>query len=168
MPPAKPTCCLLTHSGRGAVAVVGLVGEVNAVSGISDQLFDPIGSRSFQNLVNRSDQVIFYGQWKSTAEDLVVVKTEHGLEIHCHGGDAASAVIINDLKQTGCESVTRQQWRLLNGDQWQGETEAAICDAATVRTANLLLQVFQKPTRCAVRTFRKNSSPTNSRSDRYY
>lgn len=143
MLPAKPTCCLLTNTGRGAVAVVGLVGEASAITGINDQLFDPIGSRSFQDLVDQSDQVIFYGQWKSTAEDLVVVKTKDGLEVHCHGGDAASAAVIDDLKQTGCESVSKQQWRLLHGDQWRSETEAVICAATTVRTANLLLRVFQ-------------------------
>ena len=143
MLPAQPTCCLLTHSGRGAVAVVGLAGEADAITGINDQLFDPIGSRSFQTLVDQSDQVIFYGQWSSTAEDLVVVKTGYGLEIHCHGGDAASAAVIEDLTQTGCESVSKEQWRLLNGDQWRSETEMAICAAATVRTSNLLLQVLQ-------------------------
>jgi len=143
MLPAKPTCCLLTNSGRGAVAVVGLVGEVSAITGINDKLFEPIGSRSFQDLADLSDQVIFYGKWKSTAEDLVVVKTKYGLEVHCHGGDAASAVVINDLHQNGCQSVSKQQWRLLHSDQWRSETETAICAAATVRTANLLLQVLR-------------------------
>ena len=142
MLPAKPTCCLLTNSGRGAVAVVGLIGEAAAITGVSDRLFAPVGSRSFQHLVDQSEQVIFYGQWKSTAEDLVVVKTQHGLEVHCHGGDAASAAIISDLRQTGCESVSKQQWRLLHGGQWRCETEAAICEATTVRTANLLLRVL--------------------------
>ena len=139
----NPTCCLLTHSGRGAVAVVGLAGEATAVAGINNQLFDPVGSRSYQDIVDQSDQTIFYGQWKSTAEDLVVVKTDHGIEIHCHGGDAASAAIIDDLNQLGCESASINQWRLLHTDQWRSETEAAICDAATVRTANLLLQVLK-------------------------
>ena len=143
MSSVNPTCCLLTHSGRGAVAVVGLVGEATAVAGINNQLFDPIGSRSFQYLVDQSEKVIFYGQWKSTAEDLVVVKTDHGLEIHCHGGDAASAAVIEDLNRTGCETVSKDQWRRLSCDQWRCETETAICAAATVRTANLLLQVLQ-------------------------
>ena len=143
MLPANPTCCLLTNSGRGAIAVVGLVGEATAVAELNNKLFDPIGSRSFQDLVDRTNQVIFYGQWKSTAEDLVVVKTDYGFEIHCHGGDAASAAIIDDLNQTGCESMSQQQWRLMQSDRWRSETEAAICAAATVRTANLLLQVLQ-------------------------
>ena len=143
MLPGKPTCCLLTNSGRGAVAVVGLVGEAVAITRVSDRLFAPIGSRSFQYLVDQSDQIIFYGQWKSTAEDLVVVQTQHGLEVHCHGGDAASAAIISDLRRTGCESVSMQEWRLLHSDQWRCETEAAISEAATVRTANLLLHVLQ-------------------------
>ena len=143
MLPTKPTCCLLTHSGRGAVAVVGLVGEIDAVVAMNDQLFEPVGSHSFKALIDQTHQAIFYGRWKSTAEDLVVVKTEQGLEIHCHGGDAASAAIIDDLKHAGCELKSKQQWRLHNGNQWRAETEAAICTASTIRTANLLLQISQ-------------------------
>ena len=143
MLPAKPICCLLTNSGRGAVAVVGMTGLVEELTGINDQLFEPVGSRSFQDLVDRTDQVIFYGQWRSTTEDLVVVKTSSGFEIHCHGGDAASAAIISDLNQAGCESVAREQWRLLCCDSWRAHTETAICAASTTRTANLLLRVLQ-------------------------
>ena len=97
MPPPEPTCCLLTNSGRGAVAVVGIAGPIDRLTQVVDPLFKPVGSRGFQTLVQQTEQVIFYGQWKSTAEDLVVVKTKFGLEIHCHGGDAASAAIVDDL-----------------------------------------------------------------------
>ena len=146
MPTTKPLCCLLTNSGRGAVAVVGIAGEINQVAAINDQLFTPVGSRTFQTLFDQSDQVIFYGRWKSTAEDLVVVKTNSGLEVHCHGGDAASTAIIDDLTRNGCETVSHQTWRGLSSDRWRAETEAAICAATTSRTANLLLQTFQNQT----------------------
>ena len=108
MPPPEPTCCLLTNSGRGAVAVVGIAGPIDRLTQVVDPLFKPVGSRSFQTLVQQTEQVIFYGQWKSTAEDLVVVKTKFGVEIHCHGGDAASAAIVDDLVHSGCESVQQQ------------------------------------------------------------
>jgi len=146
MPPSEPTCCLLTNSGRGAVAVVGIAGPIDRLTQVVDPLFKPVGSRSFQTLVQQTEQVIFYGQWKSTAEDLVVVKTKFGLEIHCHGGDAASAAIVDDLVHSGCESVQQQAWRLLHCDRWQAETETAICAATTTRTAGLLLKALQNQT----------------------
>ena len=146
MPPSEPTCCLLTNSGRGAVAVVGIAGPIDRLTQVVDPLFKPVGSRSFQTLVQQTEQVIFYGQWKSTAEDLVVVKTKFGVEIHCHGGDAASAAIVDDLVHSGCESVQQQAWRLLHCDRWQAETETAICAATTTRTASLLLKALQNQT----------------------
>ena len=146
MPPSEPTCCLLTNSGRGAVAVVGVAGPIDRLTQVVDPLFKPVGSRSFQTLVQQTEQVIFYGQWKSTAEDLVVVKTKFGVEIHCHGGDAASAAIVDDLVHSGCESVQQQAWRLLHCDRWQAETETAICAATTTRTAGLLLKALQNQT----------------------
>ncbi len=146
MPSTEPTCCLLTNSGRGAVAVVGIAGPIDRLAQFIDPLFKPVGSRSFQILVQQTEQVIFYGQWKLTAEDLVVVKTKFGLEIHCHGGDAASAAIVDDLVHSGCESVQQQAWRLLHCDRWQAETETAICAATTTRTAGLLLKAFQNQT----------------------
>ena len=146
MPPPEPTCCLLTNSGRGAVAVVGIAGPIDRLTQVVDPLFKPVGSRSFQTLVQQTEQVIFYGQWKSTAEDLVVVKTKFGVEIHCHGGDAASAAIVDDLVHSGCESVQQQAWRLLHCDRWQAETETAICAATTTRTAGLLLKALQNQT----------------------
>ena len=146
MPPSEPTCCLLTNSGRGAVAVVGVAGPIDRLTQIVAPLFKPVGSRSFQTLVQQTEQVIFYGQWKSTAEDLVVVKTKFGVEIHCHGGDAASAAIVDDLVHSGCESVQQQAWRLLHCDRWQAETETAICAATTTRTAGLLLKGLQNQT----------------------
>ena len=146
MPPPEPTCCLLTNSGRGAVAVVGVAGPIDRLTQIVAPLFKPVGSRSFQTLVQQTEQVIFYGQWKLTAEDLVVVKTKFGVEIHCHGGDAASAAIVDDLVHSGCESVQQQAWRLLHCDRWQAETETAICAATTTRTASLLLKALQNQT----------------------
>ena len=146
MPPTEPICCLLTNSGRGAVAVVGIAGPIDQLAQINSELFEPVGSRDFQTLLQQTEQVIFYGQWKSTAEDLVVVRVKFGLEIHCHGGDAASAAIVDDLISSGCESVEQQAWRLLQCDRWKAETETAICAATTTRTAGLLLKVLQNQT----------------------
>lgn len=143
MPPTESTCCLLTNSGRGAVAVVAVAGPSMQLTQTLDPLFTPVGSRPLQTLTQQTNQAIFYGQWNSTAEDLVVVKTSFGFEIHCHGGDAASAAIIDDLIQRGYQSVSKHDWRLLHCDRWRAETETAICEATTARTANRLLQVLQ-------------------------
>lgn len=132
-----PACSLLTAAGRGAVAVVALLGDRVALATAIDQLFKPIGSRSFKNLIR---QEIVYGQWRSTREDLVVCTTPTGFEIQCHGGNAASAAIINDLKELGIDSMPPANWRQNTTSQWRLETENALCQAMTERTANLLLR----------------------------
>jgi tRNA modification GTPase len=139
-PPAEqrlPVCSLLTAAGRGAVAVVALSGDRDALVVAIDKLFKPIGSRAFKNLFR---QVIVYGQWRSTREDLVVCTTPAGFEIQCHGGNVASAAIMNDLQDLGFDALPPLDWRRHSSSQWRLETENALCQATTERTADLLLR----------------------------
>lgn len=89
---------LLTPPGRGALAVVGVWGR-GAVDLVA-RCFTPRGS---QSLADRPDGAIVFGRWGDPArgEELVVVRhAADWLEIHCHGGFAASDAVISSLKSS--------------------------------------------------------------------
>lgn len=87
-----------------------------------------------------------YAQWHGGAtelagESIVVTRSDvdpaldqlESWEIHCHGGSAAAARLLDDLRQTGVEIVPASDWRLTSG----GET-AASSRIVTEATAVLL------------------------------
>lgn len=137
---AQVSCCLLTAAGRGAVAVVATTGDRKQQIIAIDRLFKPIGSRSFKQI---PEQPIVYGQWLSTGEDLVVCTSPIGFEIQCHGGNAASAAIIGDLEKLGFRPTKPADLQRSTSSPWRVETEQAICQATTERTANFLLNVLK-------------------------
>jgi tRNA modification GTPase len=96
---------LLTPPGRGALAVVGVAGSA-ALLAVA-RLFHPRGGVP---LANRPDGAIAFGRWgdPERGEELVVVRrTPELLEVHCHGGFAASAAVIESLEAAG---AVRQPW----------------------------------------------------------
>lgn len=123
------TAAVWTPSGRGAVATIGLRGDITMFSDRLTKLFRAASGRS---LLEMSEQQIHFGRWGSDpAEDVVVCRTgPQSYEIHCHGGDAAVRRILTDLKSLGCEVV---DW------QSQCETESehanALSRATTLRAA---------------------------------
>lgn len=95
---------LLTPPGRGALAVVGVRGR--GAVGLVDGLFQPRGGTT---LAARADGTIAFGSWRSTGEDLVVVRHRSDrLEVHCHGGIAAPAAVIASLEACG---VRQESWQ---------------------------------------------------------
>ncbi len=90
---------LLTPPGRGALAVVGVTGP-GAVD-LAGKLFAPRGGRP---LAARTDGSVVFGRWADPerGEELVVVRhaADH-VEVHCHGGLAASAAVIESLESLG-------------------------------------------------------------------
>lgn len=96
---------LLTPPGHGALAVVGVVGE--AAAAVVDTLF---ASRGLP-LARRADRAITFGRWRPTGEELVVVRLAASrVEIHCHGGLAASAAVIEGLHAAGASHGSWQEW----------------------------------------------------------
>jgi tRNA modification GTPase len=97
---------LLTPVGRGALAVVGVAGP--AAEQLVARFFSPRGGP----LEGRADGAIVFGCWTGTAdgrgEDLVVVRRGvDDLEIHSHGGLAASEAVLMSLERLG---AVRQAW----------------------------------------------------------
>lgn len=96
---------LLTPPGRGALAVVGVAGP--QALGLVAERFIPRGGP----LDARPAGAIVFGRWRaddSPGEDLVVVlRRPDTIEVHCHGGLAASEAVITSLEQRG---AVRQPW----------------------------------------------------------
>jgi tRNA modification GTPase len=86
---------LLTPPGRGALAVVAARGP--GAVGLVERLFWPRGGPP---LTARPDGSIVFGRWgdPERGEELVVVRhAADQVEVHCHGGLAASAAVMASL-----------------------------------------------------------------------
>lgn len=100
------TVALLTPPGRAALAVVGVTGP-GAVS-LVDRLFLPRGGRP---VAERSNGAIAYGAWRSTGEDVVVVRhAVDRVEVHGHGGLAAPAAVLAGLEAAGAVRGRWEDW----------------------------------------------------------
>jgi tRNA modification GTPase len=120
---------LLTPVGRGALAVVGVAGR--GAQACIARLFSPRGP---QPLADRPDGAIVFGRWTSAvdgpAEELIVVRRgADALEIHCHGGLAASEAVMASLEQLG---VVRQAWPEWLGAGGMSEIEAEAREALAI------------------------------------
>jgi tRNA modification GTPase len=139
---------VLTPAGRGAVATVLVAGH-NAPA-IVGRHFRPASGRPLASLP--FGQIVF-GRWGAEpGEGLVVVGRgpEH-VEIHCHGGNAAVAAVLDTLTQAGCETTPWQAWAH-DGRRDRIEAEALEClaRAATERTAAILLDQYTGALRRAI------------------
>jgi tRNA modification GTPase len=125
---------VLTPTGRGAVAVIGVRGQHGA--SFVDQFFVAANGRSLdkQPLLKP-----LYGHWGH--EDLIVFRRdESSLEIQCHGGSQSVAAIVRDLAQAGCREIVWQDWIADNsGTSIRAEAQIALAEAASFRTAEVLL-----------------------------
>ncbi len=127
----------LTPVGRGAIASVRVVGP-RAVS-LVDELLQLPHKRSLEDVPN---DAICYGRWQSAAdgEEVVVCRREHcRVEIHCHGGAAAVAAIVESLCARGCREIDWQQHLLSTSDDpVAAAAEIDLTQAPTQRTAMIL------------------------------
>ena len=139
-PNARPVAvALLTPPGRGALAVVGLTGA--GCCDLADRRFRPRGGTP---LARRPAGAIAFGSWQSLAEaageDVVVVKrTDEQLEVHCHGGEAAAAAVIDSLVTAGGICVSWPAWlKAAGGGEIEREALAALAFAAGPQAARIL------------------------------
>lgn len=109
--PAGAEAALLTPPGRGALAVIGIRGADAAA--IVARLFLPRGRGAVAEWpLGR----IGPGAWRGAApggiapEEVVVVRTATGFEIHGHGGLAAPAAILDDLGRAGAAILDPDAW----------------------------------------------------------
>jgi tRNA modification GTPase len=137
MPSSSPSCSLLTPAGRGAIAVIAVFGEA------TDRLDSLFESATGKYLADAKDGAILYGRWRTTGEDVIVTKFADRWEVHSHGGQAAPAAILNSFVSAGFRLLGPEEAaRNLCDNDWQAELVLAMGQAATERTAELLLRQF--------------------------
>ena len=105
---SQTTFTLVTPLGRAAIATIVVRGP-NAIDAVA-KFFESASKRILAEVpVNK----ILFGKWQApltVAEDLVVCLRETDVvEIHCHGGTAASESISECLKSRGCVEASWQQ-----------------------------------------------------------
>jgi len=130
--------CVLTPAGRGAVAVVAAAGP--AAAKVVDACFRAANGRRLHE--QPADRIVF-GHWESGdhREEVIVVRGGDSLEIHCHGGVAASGRIIAALEAGGCSIEPWQEWiEAAATCPIAAEAEIALARATTRRAAAILLE----------------------------
>lgn len=127
---------LLTPQGRGALAVVGVAGA--GALEIVARLFHPRGTP----LANRPDGSIAFGRWADPerGEELVVVRrTPESLEVHCHGGIAASEAVAKSLEAAGAVPQPWPEWLAASGaSEIEVEAREALAQASGPKAARIL------------------------------
>jgi tRNA modification GTPase len=127
---------LLTPPGRGALAVVGVAGA--GALDVVAKLFHPRGAP----LPDRPDGGIVFGRWADPerGEELVVVRrTPESLEVHCHGGVAASEAVIRSLEAAGAVRQPWPEWLAASGvSEIEVEAREALAQASGPKAAQIL------------------------------
>jgi tRNA modification GTPase len=133
-------CCLLTPPGRGAVAVIEVKGSDRMIA------VEPLFLRANgKTLGEGAIDAIRFGNWAAAAgEEVVVVRRASSIEIHCHGGRAASRRVIESLESRGVVEVSVDQWiARLESNRRKQAARRALEQAATERVALVLLDQYQ-------------------------
>jgi tRNA modification GTPase len=134
------TCTVLTPPGRGAVAVVEVAGVDRET--LVDELFLAANGR---RLSEQPVDSVRFGRWAAEeGEEVVVVRRREVVEIHCHGGRAASAAIVASLVARGATELTTEE-RLAQHEpsSLRQAARRALEQAATERVALVLLDQWQ-------------------------
>jgi tRNA modification GTPase len=127
---------LLTPEGRGAVASLVVEGP-RAGEFIERHFTGPKAPLAKGR--------IYVGRWgKTSQEEIVACHIEpERIEVHCHGGAAASQRIIADLVEDGCGVVLWRRWLdLQEPDSIRSAARALLAEARTERTAAILLDQY--------------------------
>lgn len=138
----------LTPPGRGAIATL-LVEGAGALAAVQTAF------RSAQGKpleTSAADQLRFGHFGPGPGEEVVVrVRSERSVELHCHGGQAAVAMVEQTLVEQGCRPVSWQEWtRRSSEDPLGAAALLALADARTERTASILLDQYQGALRRAI------------------
>lgn len=134
---------LLTPSGRGAVATIGVRGP---------QAFEIVGRRfaaaSGQPLTAYSPGRVLFGRFSlgdRGTEELVVGLVGAGeVEVHCHGGLAVVEAVAAALVAEGARRIDAHAWAALcESDEIAAEAAIALAAATTERIALILLDQYR-------------------------
>jgi tRNA modification GTPase len=144
----------LTAAGRGAIATLRVEGP-GAMAAVADRL----RTRSGRPLAELPPDRPFVGRFSSQpgqddpGEEVVVRRhSAEAIELHCHGGHAAVAMIEQTLVTAGGQVVPWQDWIAgQEADPIAAAARIALADARTDRTAAILWDQCQGALRRAIR-----------------
>jgi len=143
---------LLTPPGRGAIATV-LVDGPRATDCVAKQFRAANGRPLAEQPLER----IVFGRWfaergAEPGEELVICRrSERRVEIHCHGGRAAAAAVLDALSAAGCTPCKWTDWlAAIGADPLEVAARRALASATTSRTASILLDQFHGALRTAI------------------
>jgi len=157
----SPRAALLTAAIPAAVATISVTGtgSLAAVAqcfrtrGTAPATGGSAARLAHETLATMAIDAARFGMWVFAAHDLpsehvVLSRTGHeAFEIHCHGGTAVCAAILEELRRGGqCEIVPAENASLPMGDWSEGskplleqQAETALCQASTLKVAAILL-----------------------------
>ncbi|HID24342.1 MAG TPA: GTP-binding protein [Planctomycetaceae bacterium] len=138
-PPISETVAArVTPPGRGAVATIRLRGRLELVDAEPALFRAANGLPLHQQPLGR----ICFGRWGTEpGEEVVVCRTgRHEAEIHCHGGEAAPARVLEDLQRRGGSICSWLELLGMEADPFTAECQEAVTKATTLRTAAILLE----------------------------
>ena len=142
-----PQVALLTPVGRGALAVVGVLGP--DATRLVARLFAPRGARPVHDADRHGEgngvAEVRFGRWLGHAggvgEDVVAVIRPGGdrIEVHCHGGTAAAEGVITSLEAAGARRVSWHHWLASLGEaDWAIEVREALARVRGPKAARIL------------------------------
>ena len=137
----RSVATLLTPRGRGAIASLAVDGP-DAARDVQRQFHSATG----RDLSRLPVGGMAFGRWGGErGEEVVVARTSQGVEIHCHGGAAATRAILASLQEGGVQVASDEQAWL--AARWPGAIERqavqALTRAATRQAAAHLLAQAQ-------------------------
>jgi tRNA modification GTPase len=139
----------LTPPGRAAVAVVVVDGP-DALRAVGHCFIAQSGRAVGDIPIGR----IVLGRWGGPdGEELVLCRRDdQQIEVHCHGGTAAVASVIERLVCLGCQRIGWQEWHTSRTpDPLQAAAQIALAAAVTERTAAILLDQWNGALSTAIR-----------------
>ncbi|AMV37556.1 GTPase [Planctomyces sp. SH-PL62] len=138
-----PSVCILTPTGRGAVAVVRVWGP--GALEAADAAFRPAYGKNLAATPPRRPRFGRLGAGLGDEVVAVVLDGEPGgVEIQCHGGSAAVAMVVDALIERGARAVEPSSFldastpSLIEAAAWRD-----LAGAGTLRTAEILLEQAQ-------------------------
>jgi len=153
--------CILTPPGRGAVAVARVWGP-GALPAV-DAAFRPLRGEGLASTPPNRPRFGRLGAGMGDEVVAVVLEGDPpGVEVQCHGGSAAIAMVVAGLQEQGCRLVEPAEF--LSASEPSSFRAAAwedLAKATTLRTAEILLEQAQGALDRAMAAIEAN--PTESR-----
>ena len=138
-----PAVTILTPQARGAIGVVRAWGP--GALAVADTAFRPAGGAGLSQTEPGRLRLGRIGQGLGDEVVAVVLDGDPpSVEIQCHGGPVAIALVVDALRDAGAEVAEPEAWATSQAESSiQAEALVDLSRAPTLRTAEILLEQAQ-------------------------